>query len=122
MRRVATIVPVVAALLALAPVGWAQGCALCYTSLANGGPGVQRAFDMGILSLLIPTLFLFLGIGFLIYRRARAAGGPVRPFSALLRGAFPRAFPRSGSRASAPKGVVHGVGDAVKLSDSHLGI
>ena len=56
-----------------APAAQAQSCALCYTSVAGGGPAAIRAFQIGILSLLIPTLLLFSSIFFLIYRRARAA-------------------------------------------------
>lgn len=55
-----------------APAAHAQSCVLCYTSVAGAGAAVIRAFQFGILSLLIPTLLLFSGVFFLIYRRARA--------------------------------------------------
>ncbi len=56
-----------------APSAHAQSCALCYTSVAGGGPTVIRAFMLGILTLLIPVLLLFSAIFFTIYRRSRAA-------------------------------------------------
>lgn len=56
-----------------APSAHAQTCVLCYTSVAGGGPSVIRAFQWGILTLLVPALLLFGGVFFVIYRRARAA-------------------------------------------------
>jgi hypothetical protein len=59
------------AALGLAPGAWAQGCVLCYTSLASSGPTAMHAFQMAMLALLIPALVLFLGVFLLIFRRAR---------------------------------------------------
>jgi len=59
------------AALAFTPGAWAQGCVLCYTSLANSGPGAMHAFQMAMFALLIPALLLFLGVFLLIYQRAR---------------------------------------------------
>lgn len=59
------------AALGFAPGAWAQGCVLCYTSLASGGPTAMHAFEMAMLTLLIPALLLFLGIFLLIYRCTR---------------------------------------------------
>jgi len=56
-----------------APAAHAQGCVLCYTSVAGGGDAAMRAFMWGVLSLLVPALLLFAGVFFLIYLRARAA-------------------------------------------------
>lgn len=56
------------AALGFAPGAWAQGCVLCYTSLASGGPTAMHAFEMAMLTLLVPALLLFLGIFLLIYR------------------------------------------------------
>jgi len=65
-----------AALLAIvvfAPGAFAQGCALCYTSASAVGQAGQRSLDYGILALLTPALILFLGVMFLLYRRAVSA-------------------------------------------------
>jgi len=60
-------------LLAAARGAWAQGCALCYTTASAAGAAAQRSLDWGILALLVPALVLFLGVLFLLYRRALAA-------------------------------------------------
>ena len=57
--------------LGLAPGAWAQGCVLCYTSLASSGPAAMHAFQVAMFALLIPALLLFLSVFFLIFRRAR---------------------------------------------------
>jgi hypothetical protein len=56
-----------------APSAHAQSCVLCYTSVAGGGASVIRAFQWGILTLLVPALTLFGGVFYMIYRRALAA-------------------------------------------------
>jgi len=63
-----------------APGAWAQGCVLCYTSLASSGPAAMHAFQMAMFVLLIPALLLFLGLFLLIFRRARPQV-PVQPVS-----------------------------------------
>ena len=66
--------PIVAtafAALAFTPGAWAQGCVLCYTSVAAGGPAAMHAFQLAMFVLLIPALSLFLGLFLLIFRRAR---------------------------------------------------
>ncbi len=62
-----------AALLALAPAAHAQGCVLCYTSLAGAGPAAMRAFELAMLVLLVPALLLFAGVFLFIFLRARGA-------------------------------------------------
>jgi|SRR5690242_17240842 hypothetical protein len=59
------------AALSFAPRAGAQGCVLCYTSLASGGPAAMHAFQMAMFALLIPALLLFLGVFLLIFRGAR---------------------------------------------------
>src|ERR1700726_493984 len=59
------------AALGFAPGAWAQGCVLCYTSLASSGPTAMHAFQVAMITLLIPALLLFLGVFFLVFRRAR---------------------------------------------------
>jgi hypothetical protein len=56
-----------------APSAWAQGCVLCYTSAAAGGPGAASAFKWGVLTLLVPALVLFASVFVLIFRRSLAA-------------------------------------------------
>jgi hypothetical protein len=56
----------------------AQGCVLCYTSLASSGPAALHAFELAMFSLLIPALLLFAGVFLFILRRARAADSPRR--------------------------------------------
>jgi hypothetical protein len=67
----------VLAALCFAPAAWAQGCVLCYTSLAASGPAGMRAFQFAMFALLIPALLLFLGVFFLVFRRARAVSTPL---------------------------------------------
>ena len=62
--------------LSFAPGAWAQGCVLCYTSLAASGPTAMHAFQMAMFALLIPALLLFLGVSLLIFGRARKASEP----------------------------------------------
>ncbi len=64
-------VAIAIAALGVAPGAWAQGCVLCYTSLASSGPTAMHAFQMAMLALLIPALLLFLAVFLLIFRRAR---------------------------------------------------
>lgn len=61
------------AILGMARGAHAQGCALCYTTASALGASGERSLDFGILALLTPALVLFLGVMFLLYRRATAA-------------------------------------------------
>jgi hypothetical protein len=61
------------AILASARGAFAQGCALCYASASALGAAGQRSLDYGILALLTPALILFLGVMFMLYRRAVSA-------------------------------------------------
>ena len=81
------------AALGFTPGAWAQGCVLCYTSLANGGPGAMHAFQMAMLTLLCPALLLFLGVVLLIFQRARTA--TVAPATTQKRVNAVRPIPRS---------------------------
>ena len=66
------------AALGFAPGAWAQGCVLCYTSLASSGPTAMHAFQVAMIALLIPALLLFLGVFFLVFRRARTKSSRAR--------------------------------------------
>lgn len=46
----------------------AQSCALCYTTVAGGGPGVASALRTGILVLLIPPVMLFSALVVVVLR------------------------------------------------------
>jgi hypothetical protein len=72
MRR-STIGAVLMAALVILPGVQAQGCALCYTSASAAGAAAQHSLRVGILALMIPALAIFVGILFLLLRRARSA-------------------------------------------------
>jgi len=61
------------ALLTSAQAAFAQGCALCYTSASALGASGQRSLDIGIVTLVVPALVLFLCVVFMLYRRAISA-------------------------------------------------
>jgi len=71
--RIKFALAVLLAILASAQGVFAQGCALCYASASALGASGQRSLDYGILALLTPALTLFLGVLFLLYRRAVSA-------------------------------------------------
>lgn len=56
-------------LLAFARSALAQGCVLCYTSAANQRPRAIHALNQGIIILLIPPIFIFLGVFAFFYLR-----------------------------------------------------
>jgi len=58
----------------------AQGCVLCYTSLAASGPAALHAFQLAMFALLIPALLLFVAVFLFVLRRARAIDLP-KPLS-----------------------------------------
>ena len=61
------------AALGMSPAAHAQACALCYTTASATSAAAQRSLDIGILALLTPALLLFLGVIFMLYRRAASA-------------------------------------------------
>lgn len=87
---------VAAALLSLTPAAHAQGCVLCYTSLASLGPGAMRSFELAMFTLLVPALTLFAGVFLFIFLRARAASESSTPneLPALKTVRFPRLIPQ----------------------------
>jgi len=48
---------------------FAQGCALCYSDAAATGPKAQAALRHGIITLIIPPAFIFVGMLSTLYRR-----------------------------------------------------
>lgn len=64
-----TILAVAMCLLGAVAQGFAQGCAMCYTSAAAAGKTATHALNLGIIVLLLPSLLLFLGVlAFTFYR------------------------------------------------------
>ncbi|HKW17655.1 MAG TPA: hypothetical protein VJO35_09125 [Terriglobales bacterium] len=48
---------------------FAQSCPLCYTQAASSGPRLIAALRSGILVLIIPPMFMSVGITWLAYRK-----------------------------------------------------
>ena len=48
---------------------FAQGCALCYTQAASAGAKFIEALRSGILVLIIPPMFMSVGITVMAYRK-----------------------------------------------------
>jgi hypothetical protein len=71
--RMKTFLTAIVAALGIAPGAYAQGCALCYTTASATSTAAQHSLRLGIFTLLIPALALFLGVFILLYRRAIAA-------------------------------------------------
>jgi len=51
------------------PVAVSQNCALCYTQAASAGVRLVQALRSGILVLVIPPMFMSVGITVLAYRK-----------------------------------------------------
>jgi hypothetical protein len=64
------------ALLLPGSVSYAQGCALCYTQAASAGDRIIQGLRSGILVLVIPPMFMSVGITVLAYRKRNRCGGP----------------------------------------------
>lgn len=58
-----------AALLMLATPAFAQSCPLCYTQAASSGARFIAALRSGILVLIVPPMFMSVGITWLAYRK-----------------------------------------------------
>jgi hypothetical protein len=54
----------------------AQGCAQCFNNASSAPPQAQRAMRRGILILLLPTLSILVGFGFVTYRLRNAPATP----------------------------------------------
>jgi len=76
LRRVFSVACLVAGLLGFALPARAQGCVLCYTSVAAAGTSVQEALRWGVLVLLIPVLLLLIGMVALVWRSATPSTTP----------------------------------------------
>jgi ABC-type Fe3+ transport system permease subunit len=57
------------AVLAIHSACYAQSCALCYTQAASAGSRIIHGLRSGILVLVIPPMFMSIGITILAYRK-----------------------------------------------------
>src|SRR5580693_658247 len=57
-----------AALAALTPAAQAQGCAMCAATASQASAQGKHALNVGILILLAPTLAIFCGVFFFVWR------------------------------------------------------
>ncbi|MGC2194524.1 MAG: hypothetical protein WA628_07605 [Terriglobales bacterium] len=57
------------AVLALSTACYAQTCALCYTQAASAGSRIIQGLRSGILVLVIPPMFMSVGITLLAYKK-----------------------------------------------------
>jgi hypothetical protein len=64
------------ALLLLSSASYGQTCALCYTQAASAGDRIIQGLRSGILVLVIPPMFMSVGITVLAYRKRNRCGGP----------------------------------------------
>ena len=64
------------AVLAFSTACLAQNCALCYTQAASAGSRVIQGLRSGILVLVIPPMFMSVGITVLAYRKRNQFNGP----------------------------------------------
>ncbi len=60
---------VVAVVLLFAVPAFSQSCALCYTQAASSGAKLIAALRSGILVLIVPPMFMSVGITWLAYRK-----------------------------------------------------
>jgi len=58
-----------AILLASNATCYAQSCALCYTQAAGAGHNLRQGLKSGILVLIVPPIFMSVGITVLAYRK-----------------------------------------------------
>lgn len=63
------------AVLAFSTACLAQNCALCYTQAASAGSRVIQGLRSGILVLIIPPMFMSVGITVLAYRKRNQFSG-----------------------------------------------
>jgi len=58
-----------AMILAANSAGYAQSCSLCYTQAAGAGHRFIQGLRTGILVLIVPPMFMSLGITYLAYKK-----------------------------------------------------
>lgn len=57
------------AMLTLPPPAFSQNCALCYTQAASAGARMIQALRSGILVLIVPPMFMWVGVTVIVYRK-----------------------------------------------------
>jgi hypothetical protein len=57
------------ATLTLALPAFSQNCALCYTQAASAGARMIQALRSGILVLIVPPMFMWVGVTVIAYRK-----------------------------------------------------
>jgi hypothetical protein len=57
-------------------VGYAQNCSLCYTQAASAGSRIIHGLRSGILVLVVPPMFMSVGITWLAYRKRNQFSRP----------------------------------------------
>jgi len=73
--RLARRASVILATVALSATCYAQNCALCYTQAASAGSRIIQGLRTGILILIVPPLFMSVGITWLAYRKRNQFNG-----------------------------------------------
>ena len=76
-RRLKLVV-VTAAILAANATCYAQSCALCYTQAAGAGHRFIQGLRTGILVLIVPPMFMSVGITWLAYRKRNRTNDKVQ--------------------------------------------
>lgn len=69
IRRFAVRTLLASAFLFLTAAAYAQSCALCYTQAASSGSRIIQGLRSGILVLVIPPMFMSVGITVLAYKK-----------------------------------------------------
>jgi len=57
------------ALLTLPLPAFSQNCALCYSQAASAGARMIQALRSGILVLIVPPMFMWVGVTVIVYRK-----------------------------------------------------
>jgi hypothetical protein len=67
--RLISIALVGLAMLTLPLPAFSQNCALCYTQAASAGARMIEALRSGILVLIVPPMFMWVGVTVIVYRK-----------------------------------------------------
>jgi hypothetical protein len=68
MRNILMALLLLAAVAVLTPAAHAQGCAMCAATASQASAQGKHALNVGILILLAPTLAIFCGVFFFVWR------------------------------------------------------
>lgn len=67
--RLVVVALAVLVMLALPRPAFSQNCALCYSQAASAGARMIQALRSGILVLIIPPMFMWVGLTIVVYRK-----------------------------------------------------